>query len=199
MNAHPHFSGDGSLALIHNGIIENYSAIKSALETKGHKFVSETDTEVLVHLIEDIIYNEKISLFEAVRVALDEVIGAYAIIVMQKGKIDEFVAARKGSPLLIGIGRNEYYVASDATPIVEYTNNVIYLEDGHIARINKNENIEIKNINNKNITPYIQELKLNIDAIEKGGLITSCSKRYMNNQVAYKIPCVEDWIQLQKK
>ena len=168
VNAHPHFSGDGSLALIHNGIIENYSAIKSALEAKGHKFVSETDTEVLVHLIEDIIYNEKISLFEAVRVALDEVIGAYAIIVMQKGKIDEFVAARKGSPLLIGIGRNEYYVASDATPIIEYTNNVIYLEDGHIARINKNENIEIKNIKNKNITPYIQELKLNIDAIEKG-------------------------------
>ena len=169
VNAHPHFSGDGSLALIHNGIIENYSTIKSALEAKGHKFVSETDTEVLVHLIEDIIYNEKISLFEAVRVALDEVIGAYAIIVMQKGKIDEFVAARKGSPLLIGIGRNEYYVASDATPIIEYTNNVIYLEDGHIARINKNENIEIKNIKNKNITPYIQELKLNIDAIEKGG------------------------------
>ena len=169
VNAHPHFSGDGSLALIHNGIIENYSAIKSALEAKGHKFVSETDTEVLVHLIEDIIYNEKISLFEAVRVALDEVIGAYAIIVMQKGKIDEFVAARKGSPLLIGIGRNEYYVASDATPIIEYTNTVIYLEDGHIARINKNENIEIKNIKNKNITPYIQELKLNIDAIEKGG------------------------------
>ena len=199
VNAHPHFSGDGSLALIHNGIIENYSAIKSALEGKGHKFVSETDTEVLVHLIEDIIYNEKISLFEAVRVALDEVIGAYAIIVMQKGKIDEFVAARKGSPLLIGIGRNEYYVASDATPIVEYTNNVIYLEDGHIARINKNENIEIKNIKNKNITPYIQELKLNIDAIEKGGLITSCSKRYMNNQVAYKIQCVEGLIQLQKK
>ena len=169
VNAHPHFSGDGSLALIHNGIIENYSAIKSALETKGHKFVSETDTEVLVHLIEDIIYNEKISLFEAVRVALDEVIGAYAIIVMQKGKTDEFVAARKGSPLVIGIGRNEYYVASDATPIVEYTNNVIYLEDGHIARINKNENIEIKNIKNKNITPYVQQLKLNIDAIEKGG------------------------------
>jgi len=169
VNAHPHFSGDGSLALIHNGIIENYSAIKSALESKGHEFVSQTDTEVLVHLIEDIISNEKISLFEAVRVALDEVIGAYAIIVMQKGKTEEFVAARKGSPLVIGIGRNEYYVASDATPIVEYTNNVIYLEDGHIARINKNENIEIKNIKNKNITPYVQELKLNIDAIEKGG------------------------------
>ena len=169
VNAHPHFSGDGSLALIHNGIIENYSAIKSALESKGHEFVSQTDTEVLVHLIEDIISNEKISLFEAVRVALDEVIGAYAIIVMQKDKTEEFVAARKGSPLVIGIGRNEYYVASDATPIVEYTNNVIYLEDGHIARINKNENIEIKNIKNKNITPYIQELKLNIDAIEKGG------------------------------
>ena len=115
------------------------------------------------------VYNEKISLFEAVRVALDEVIGAYAIIVMQKGKTDEFIAARKGSPLVIGVGRNEYYVASDATPIVEYTNDVIYLKDGHIARINKNENIEIKNIKNKNITPYIQELKLNIDAIEKGG------------------------------
>tara|TARA_Y100001954_G_C15800075_1_gene599597 strand:- start:62 stop:1903 length:1842 start_codon:yes stop_codon:yes gene_type:complete len=169
VNAHPHFSGDGNLALIHNGIIENYSAIKSALEIKGHKFVSDTDTEVLVHLIEDIILNEKINLFEAVRVALDEVIGAYAIIVMQRGKTDEFVAARKGSPLVIGVGRNEYYVASDATPIVEYTNNVIYLQDGHIARINKNENIEIKNIKNKNITPYIQELKLNIDAIEKGG------------------------------
>ena len=169
VNAHPHFSGDGNLALIHNGIIENYSAIKSALEIKGHKFVSDTDTEVLVHLIEDIILNEKINLFEAVRVALDEVIGAYAIIVMQRGKTDEFIAARKGSPLVIGVGRNEYYVASDATPIVEYTNNVIYLQDGHIARINKNENIEIKNIKNKNITPYIQELKLNIDAIEKGG------------------------------
>tara|TARA_B100001564_G_scaffold237706_1_gene201025 strand:- start:4230 stop:6071 length:1842 start_codon:yes stop_codon:yes gene_type:complete len=169
VNAHPHFSGDGNLALIHNGIIENYAAIKSALEIKGHKFISDTDTEVLVHLIEDIISNEKISLFEAVRVALDEVIGAYAIIVIQKGRTDEFVAARKGSPLVIGVGRNEYYVASDATPIVEYTNNVIYLQDGHIARINKNDNIEIKNIKNKNITPYIQELKLNIDAIEKGG------------------------------
>ena len=111
-------------------------------------------------LIEDIIYNEKISLFEAVRVALDEVIGAYAIIVMQKGKIDEFVAARKGSPLLIGIGRNEYYVASDATPIVEYTNNVIYLEDGHIARINKNENIEIKNIFNKKYHPIYSRIKI---------------------------------------
>jgi len=169
VNAHPHFSGDGNLALIHNGIIENYAAIKSALETKGHKFISDTDTEVLVHLIEDIISNEKISLFEAVRVALDEIIGAYAIIVIQKGRTDEFVAARKGSPLVIGVGRNEYYVASDATPIVEYTNNVIYLQDGHIARINKNDNIEIKNIKNKNITPYIQELKLNIGAIEKGG------------------------------
>ena len=169
VNAHPHFSGDGNLALIHNGIIENYAAIKSALEIKGHKFISDTDTEVLVHLIEDIISNEKISLFEAVRVALDEIIGAYAIIVIQKGRTDEFVAARKGSPLVIGVGRNEYYVASDATPIVEYTNNVIYLQDGHIARINKNDNIEIKNIKNKNITPYIQELKLNIDAIEKGG------------------------------
>ena len=168
-NAHPHFSSDGELAIIHNGIIENYATIKRALELKGHVFKSDTDTEVLVHLIEEIQKNEKTNLFDTVRFALDEVVGAYAIVVMQKGINNEFIAARKGSPLVIGIGRNEFYVASDATPIIEYTNEVVYLEDGHIARINKNENIEIKNIKNKKITPYIQELKINIDAIEKGG------------------------------
>ena len=168
-NAHPHFSSDGELAIIHNGIIENYATIKRALELKGHVFKSDTDTEVLVHLIEEIQKNEKTNLFDTVRFALDEVVGAYAIVVMQKGVNNEFIAARKGSPLVIGIGRNEFYVASDATPIIEYTNEVVYLEDGHIARINKNENIEIKNIKNKKITPYIQELKINIDAIEKGG------------------------------
>ena len=169
VNAHPHTSGDETLALIHNGIIENYDSIKKALQSKGHIFKSDTDTEVLVHLIENVKNNEKVDLFEAVRIALSEVIGAYAIVVMEKGVNNEFIAARKGSPLVIGVGRDEYYIASDATPIIEYTNEVVYLEDGEIARVNCNERLEIKTIFNEEITPYIQELKLSLDAIEKGG------------------------------
>jgi glucosamine--fructose-6-phosphate aminotransferase (isomerizing) len=129
VNSHPHNSSDGKLSIIHNGIIENYASIKTALETKGHTFKSDTDTEVLIHLIEDIKKYENVSLFEAVRIALDEVVGAYAIVVMEKGITNEFIAARKGSPLLIGVGCDEYYIASDATPIIEYTNEVVYLED----------------------------------------------------------------------
>ena len=169
VNAHPHTSGDKKLSLIHNGIIENHDSIKKALVAKDHIFESNTDTEVLVHLIEEIKNHEEVSLFEAVRVALNEVVGAYAIVVFEEGNNNEFVAARKGSPLLIGVGRNEYYVASDASPIIEYTNEVIYLKDGEIARLNCNENIEIKTIQNKSITPYIHELKINLDTIEKGG------------------------------
>ena len=169
VNAHPHTSGDKNLSLIHNGIIENHDSIKKALVAKDHIFESNTDTEVLVHLIEEIKNHEEVSLFEAVRVALNEVVGAYAIVVFEEGNNNEFVAARKGSPLLIGVGRNEYYVASDASPIIEYTNEVIYLKDGEIARLNCNENIEIKTIQNKSITPYIHELKINLDTIEKGG------------------------------
>ncbi|MEC9303254.1 MAG: glutamine--fructose-6-phosphate transaminase (isomerizing) [Bacteroidota bacterium] len=169
VNAHPHTSGDKKLSLIHNGIIENHDSIKKALEAKDHIFESNTDTEVLVHLIEEIKNHEEVSLFEAVRIALNEVVGAYAIVVFEEGNNNEFVAARKGSPLLIGVGRNEYYVASDASPIIEYTNEVIYLKDGEIARLNCNENIEIKTIQNKSITPYIHELKINLDTIEKGG------------------------------
>ncbi len=169
VNAHPHTSGDKKLSLIHNGIIENHDSIKKALVAKDHIFESNTDTEVLVHLIEEIKNHEEVSLFEAVRIALNEVVGAYAIVVFEEGNNNEFVAARKGSPLLIGIGRNEYYVASDASPIIEYTNEVIYLKDGEIARLNCNENIEIKTIQNKSITPYIHELKINLDTIEKGG------------------------------
>jgi len=169
VNSHPHISGDGNLSLIHNGIIENYASIKKALVLKGHVFHSDTDTEVLVHLIEEIKNHEKVSLFEAVRIALAEVVGAYAIIVMEKGENSEFIAARKGSPLLIGVGRDEYYVASDATPIIEYTNEVVYLDDGCIARVNSQEELEIKTISNKEITPYIQELKLSLDTIEKDG------------------------------
>ncbi len=169
VNSHPHVSGDGKLSLIHNGIIENYTSLKKALILKGHIFQSDTDTEVLVHLIEEIKNHEQVSLFEAVRIALAEVVGAYAIVVMEEGKNNEFVAARKGSPLLIGVGRDEYYVASDATPIIEYTNEVVYLEDGEIARVNFQQDLEIKNIFNEEITPYIQQLKLSLDTIEKDG------------------------------
>ena len=133
VNAHPHLSGDSNLALIHNGIIENYDSIKKALIKRGHSFESETDTEVLIHLIEDIKKIEKVNLFEAVRLALNEVIGAYAILVIDKENNEEILAARKGSPLVIGVGKGEYFVASDATPIVEYTRNVVYLEDEQIA------------------------------------------------------------------
>jgi len=169
VNAHPHLSGEGKLSLIHNGIIENYDSIKKALQAKGHVFKSDTDTEVLVQLIENIKNHEQVNLFEAVRIALSEVIGAYAIVVMEEGVNNEFIAARKGSPLVIGVGRNEYYIASDASPIIEYTNEVVYLEDGEIARINCGEALEIKTIANETITPYIQELKLSLDTIEKGG------------------------------
>ena len=169
LNAHPHISGDGKLSIIHNGIIENYASIKKALEEKGHVFKSDTDTEVLIHLIEDVKNHEKVNLFEAVRIALAKVIGAYAIVVMEEGVNNEFIAARKGSPLVIGVGRNEYYIASDATPIIEYTNEVVYLEDGEIARVNSGEKLEIKTIENESKTPYIHELELSIDTIEKDG------------------------------
>jgi glucosamine--fructose-6-phosphate aminotransferase (isomerizing) len=169
VNAHPHLSGDGKLSLIHNGIIENYDALKQALISKGHTFKSDTDTEVLVHLIEEIKNHEQVGLFEAVRLALNEVVGAYAILVMEQGINNEFIAARKGSPLVIGIGKGEYFVASDASPIVEYTREVVYLGDGEIARLNKDEEIEIKTIANVSKTPFIYELQLSLEAIEKGG------------------------------
>jgi len=169
VNAHPHVSGDGKLSLIHNGIIENYDSIKQALINKGHTFKSDTDSEVLVHLIEEIKNHEQVGLFEAVRLALNEVVGAYAILVMEKGINNEFIAARKGSPLVIGIGKGEYFVASDASPIVEYTREVVYLGDGEIARLNKDEELDIKTIANVSKTPFIQELELSLEAIEKGG------------------------------
>jgi len=169
VNSHPHNSSDGKLSIIHNGIIENYASIKTALETKGYTFKSDTDTEVLIHLIEDVKKYENVSLFEAVRIALDEVVGAYAIVVMEDGVTNEFIAARKGSPLVIGIGCDEYYIASDATPIIEYTNDVVYLEDGEIARVNACEELEIKTIDNEIKTAYIHELEMSLDTIEKDG------------------------------
>ncbi len=169
VNSHPHNSSDGKLSIIHNGIIENYASIKTALETKGYTFKSDTDTEVLIHLIEDVKKYENVSLFEAVRIALDEVVGAYAIVVMEDGVTNEFIAARKGSPLVIGIGCDEYYIASDATPIIEYTKDVVYLEDGEIARVNACEELEIKTIDNEIKTAYIHELEMSLDTIEKDG------------------------------
>ena len=168
-NAHPHISGDSNLALIHNGIIENYASIKKALIKKGHVFQSDTDTEVLVHFIEEIKNHENVSLFEAVRLALNEIVGAYAILVIDKNDSNQIIAARKGSPLVIGVGKGEYFVASDASPIVEYTRNVVYLEEEQIARINKFDELEIKTISNIKKTAYIEELELSLEAIEKEG------------------------------
>lgn len=170
VNAHPHLSGDGKIALIHNGIIENYDTLREGLKARGHVFQSETDTEVLVHLIEDIKNNEKVSTAEAVRLALNNVIGAYAIVVMSIENPGQLIAARKSSPLVVGIGKNgDFYLASDATPIVEYTNEVVYLNDEEIAIVERNKGLRLYNIQNQEKTPYIQELELQLEALEKGG------------------------------
>src|SRR3989344_1225219 len=148
VNAHPHLSNSGEIAVIHNGIIENYLVIKKALTEKGYKFKSATDTEVLVNLIEDVKKNAKVAINEAVRLALREVVGAYAIVVLSKDEPDTLVVAKKGSPVVIGIGKGEYFVASDATPLVEYTNKVTYLGDDEMAVI-KNNKLTVKTIKNK--------------------------------------------------
>ncbi|HEY8927733.1 MAG TPA: glutamine--fructose-6-phosphate transaminase (isomerizing) [Mucilaginibacter sp.] len=167
-NSHPHASGNRKLTIIHNGIIENYGNIKETLLSKGHTFASDTDTEVLIHLIEEIQDVTGLDLRESVRVALNRVVGAYAIVIMSEDDPDLLIAARKGSPMVIGVGKGEYFVASDATPIVEYTKNVIYLNDNEIAYIRR-EDLLIKNIDNTVQTPYIHELDLKLDALEKGG------------------------------
>lgn len=168
INAHPHYSSTKKLAIIHNGIIENYSALKQELINKGHTFSSETDTEVLIHFIEDIQENNNCSLEEAVRLALTNVVGAYAIVIMSLDDPDLLIAARKGSPLVIGIGKDEFFMASDATPIIEYTNEVVYLNDQEIAIID-NGSLRIKTVEDAPMTPYIQKLEMELEAIEKGG------------------------------
>ena len=168
-NAHPHLSNSGNIALIHNGIIENYMSLRKELEKRGFTFKSSTDTEVLTNLIEDVQQSEHVDLFEAVRIALNHVIGAYAIAIVEKDHPDEIIAARKGSPMVIGIGDNEYFIASDATPIVGRTQNVVYIEDEQVVRIKLGEDLHIKTIQNTEAIPYIQELKLNLDSIEKAG------------------------------
>ncbi len=168
INAHPHVNEDQTLVVVHNGIIENYATLKEELIRRGHRFRSDTDTEVLVHLIEEIRTQKGCKLSEAVRLALTEVVGAYAIVVFSSDEPHTLVGARKGSPLVIGIGQNEYYFASDATPIVEYTKRVIYLEDGEVASVEKGR-LEIKTLNNEVQDPVIEELTISLDAIEKGG------------------------------
>lgn len=167
-NSHPHTSGNDRLAIIHNGIIENYAILKEALIARGHVFKSDTDTEVLIHLIEDIQDKENLNLRDAVRVALNEVVGAYAIVIMSKDEPDQLIAARKGSPMVIGVGNQEYFIASDASPLVEYTKNVIYLKDNEIAYLKRDE-LLIKSIDNVVQTPFINQLELELEALEKGG------------------------------
>ncbi len=169
INAHPHFSGNEKLAIIHNGIIENYALLKATLEKQGHQFVSETDTEVLIHFIEEIQEKSQVELEEAVRIALGKVIGAYAIVIMDKDNPDKLIAARKGSPLVIGIGDKEFFVGSDATPIIEHTKNVVYLNDEEIAILDKENGLIIKTIDNEIQTPFIEKLDMEIEKLEKGG------------------------------
>ena len=169
-NSHPHLSNSGKLAIVHNGIIENYQSIKQRLQQEGYVFHSDTDTEVLINFIEYIKNKKQLPLEEAVRYALNEVIGAYAIAVMEEDNPSKMVVARLGSPLVIGIGENEFYIASDASPFVEYTQNALYLEDGEMATIELNKELQVRKIhNNEEVDPTIQELKISIDAIEKGG------------------------------
>ena len=169
-NAHPHASQTGDLAIIHNGIIENYDAIKQELLNKGYEFKSDTDTEVLCYLIDDIRTKTGSKLGESVRLALQQVVGAYAIVVMSKNEPDKLIAARKSSPLVVGIGNEgDFYLASDATPIVEYTKQVVYMDDEEIAVIKRGQDLKLYSIDDVEKTPYIQELELHLEALEKGG------------------------------
>lgn len=170
VNAHPHLSNSGRLAIVHNGIIENYQSLKTTLEQRGYTFYSDTDTEVLINLIEEIQQKEQVKLSKAVRMALNRVVGAYAIVVFDRTNPDQLVTARMGSPLAIGVGEGEFFIASDASPFIEYTSNAIYLEDGEMAILDRTKAIEIRKIkSNKEVDPFITELELSLEEIEKGG------------------------------
>ncbi|OMP32526.1 glutamine--fructose-6-phosphate transaminase (isomerizing) [Mangrovimonas sp. DI 80] len=170
VNSHPHLSNSGNLVIIHNGIIENYESLKKELIQRGFTFKSDTDTEVLVNLIEDVMQKENLKLGKAVQVALNQVIGAYAIAVFDKTKPNEIVVARLGSPLAIGIGEGEFFIASDASPFLEYTKNAVYLEDEEMAIIRRDKDIKIRKIyDDTKVDPYVQQLQLNLEQIEKGG------------------------------
>ena len=170
VNSHPHYSNSGDLVIIHNGIIENYHALKTELTKRGYTFKSDTDTEVLINLIEDIKLKENVKLGKAVQMALNQVVGAYAIAVFDKNKPDEIVIARLGSPLAIGVGEGEFFIASDASPFIEYTKNAIYLEDEEMAIVRINKGVKIRKIKDDSlVAPYIHELQMNLEQIEKGG------------------------------
>jgi len=186
-NAHPHYSSSENIALIHNGIIENYAVLKNRLQEKGYTFKSSTDTEVLVQLIEYIKVSKDLDLLTAVQLALCEVIGAYAIAVLDKDRPSEIIAARKSSPLVVGIGDNEFFLASDATPIVEYTDKVVYLEDEEIALIRYGEDLKVVNIQNVSVTPEIQTVALNIGQLEKGGY-----PHFMLKEIFEQPNCIRD-------
>ncbi len=186
-NAHPHLSQSGNLAIIHNGIIENYSAIKEELTKRGYTFHSDTDTEVLVNLIEEVQKKENTSLDNAVRIALNQVVGAYAIVVLNKNNPDQLIAARKGSPLVIGIGENEFYIASDASPIIEYTQNVVYLDEQEYAIINRDGNYTIRTLGNVEKSPEIQKLEFSLEMIEKGGF-----EHFMLKEIYEQPKAIED-------
>ncbi|MBC7554103.1 MAG: glutamine--fructose-6-phosphate transaminase (isomerizing) [Taibaiella sp.] len=186
-NAHPHLSQSGDLAIIHNGIIENYSSIKEELKKRGYVFHSDTDTEVLVNLIEEVQKTEKTTLDNAVRIALNEVVGAYAIVVLNLKNPDQLIAARKGSPLVIGIGEDEFYIASDASPIVEYTKNVVYLDDQEYAVINRNGDYAIRTLGNIEKSHAIQKLEFSLEMIEKGGF-----EHFMLKEIYEQPKAIED-------
>ena len=172
VNSHPHFSNSGDLVIIHNGIIENYAPLKEELTKRGYVFHSDTDTEVLVNLVEDVKKSNNISLFEALPIALNQCVGAYAIAVFDRTNPEEVIVAKLGSPLAIGVGayEKEFFIASDASPFIEYTNNAIYLEDGELASIKLGQGVEIVKITDgQNVDPYVQKLQLNLEQIEKGG------------------------------
>ena len=170
INSHPHTSNSGDLVIIHNGIIENYEPLKKELQNRGYTFHSDTDTEVLINLIEDVKKNEGVKLGKAVQIALNETIGAYAIAVVDKNRPEEIVVARLGSPLAIGVGLDEFFIASDASPFIEYTKNAIYLEDGEMAIVSRTKGVRVRKIKDDTLVdPYLQELKVNLEQIEKGG------------------------------
>jgi glucosamine--fructose-6-phosphate aminotransferase (isomerizing) len=186
-NAHPHLSQSGNLAIIHNGIIENYAAIKEELQKRGYTFHSDTDTEVLVNLVEEVWKQDKSTLEDAVRVALNEVVGAYAIVVIDKNNPNQLIAARKGSPLVIGVGEDEFFIASDASPIIEYTKNVVYLDDQEYGVVNRDGSFTIKTLGNIKKSPAIKTLEMSLEAIEKGGF-----EHFMLKEIYEQPKAIED-------
>ncbi|WP_118972583.1 glutamine--fructose-6-phosphate transaminase (isomerizing) [Taibaiella koreensis] len=202
VNAHPHISNSGRFAIIHNGIIENYASLKEQLKKRGYHFHSDTDTEVLINLIEEVQKQEQVALEDAVRIALNEVVGAYAIVVIDREDSDSLIAARKGSPLVVGVGKDEFFIASDATPIIEYTKNVVYLDDQEYVVVNRNGKMQIKTLGNIEKTPFIEELEMDLEAIEKGGFDHFMLKeiyeqpKVIADAVRGRMSAEEGWIKL---